>query len=332
MYDPYWILSAMVQAGAALIAIIGGMVGARYVSLQGDAVVIESAVSDLEVLASRTERELQDARDEAVRWDVRYSVVSDAYLPHLASQDAGLESRFLAAHWVRGFESDDNPSKSKTSDSELRDILDRVGRANEVALARFFFLENEAAEQRVTFPDAPTWSATRHRFAVRDAFDELVCAYSYVHQARTYWHKGEPDHPALATLDAELEDLRNRATDYALGRRRQAQDIVVAAQERASVHADRISSSRARLDRLPTTRDLSRAVWALVSSSLLMIVPSLTVMTVGPASVPLVWRVVLAGGFLVGMAVVLAFLGTLRPSVVNRVAARGSGALGADQG
>lgn len=312
--DVNWLLSALAQASAALIAIVGGLHVSRYVALHAEQQAARRRVEDL----TRREKEAE-ARHTAARKDLDLYYVDDL----LESDDVfevifAKEFEATVADALAAADDDGDDLNQDLLASRLKELSNEL----HVALQQLYQLVPIAEDQ-------PSWSDFRrvheptigHRAAWEWMYDKVCEARGEeARKAESERRKKSPlgslvgyDSSALlrniALGNPQLSGLRNVVSSQheiahiasLRGRAEQAEAEVRAVQQER-----RLASETYEATRQPEGFGLALQVLSLLAI-LGMAVPVI-IMGFSPVTLPPWARAVVIGGFLIGVGLLLRFL------------------------
>ena len=313
--DVNWLLSALAQASAALIAIVGGLLVSRYVALHAEQQAARRRVEDL----TRREHEAE-ARLSGAQTELDYYYVDD-----LLDSDDVFEAIFAkefqptVANVLAAADEDGDDLNQELLASRLVELSNELQRA----LQEIYPLAPASEDQ-------PSWLDFKrdhelgigHRAAWEWMYDQVCEARrEEARKAEAERRKKSPfgslltdyDHSALlrniAISSPQLSGLRNVVTSQheiahiasLRGRVEQAEAEVRALQQERRLADETYESTRQ-----PEGFGLALQVLS-VLAILGMAVP-VVIMGFGPMTLPPWARAVVIGGFLAGVALLLRFL------------------------
>lgn len=315
--DPAPYLSTVILTSAALVAIVGGLLVARFVSLDSDGLSSRKVITDAEAGLATARQRASDAHGNLVRWLARRFIVGGTVLGEIGSGHVDLgDLRRLA--------------DCDLSDAELQPFVDEVaaefGQARVVLAAvpaeRIREADYEWDDFRTASADLPetSWPAVWAQVFERIAAD---VAEKDADLRRTYEEDLRRTNPMAAALSLHVPDfgpadrrriramaLANSKTDYvAIGERRR--DELSKADQRAE---QRVEDYESELNRLRQAHAEivrpDRRMWAgvviLVLFAIAGVAVPLWVMSRGPASLAQVrWTFYL---FAAGLAALLLYI------------------------
>jgi len=278
--DVNWLLSTAVQSGAALVAIVGGLLVSRLVGLVADRRSLLRQLHQVERGCEVAQAAEEEARRELEGFNFHYFrtwVHDRLFEAHGNLDEAQVDAAIAESGW--------DVSRSDR-DRFLGVIVPRVQRAFEVA-------ENDEAEPSARLSDD-----------VRP--DELNDAIERLRRERprasstfggSVLYGGIPD-PALSaariqTRDRRLDELERALTSAEVERR--ASDM-------------RAEHLRSALAELAQPGGFSRTFWSLGYLSVACVVLPLAVMASAPTALPAVYRGAIVLAFVSGLAVFFAEL------------------------
>lgn len=284
--DPNWLLSTTVQASAALVGIVGGLLISRLVALSGERSGLQRQLGVAEVEEGRERAVLEECRSARLD-DAAWRLRRDAVSAIANSIDDVDVDATIEQHGPRG-----------TSAGELRpyvvELVDHVRQvygtlATQLALDDLPYSIEEVVEQGVRF----------------DPVDEdIVGAVLVALRARR---------PRSVPFNEVLPLRLSAMLDSTLYARQQAVIDGLLAQETDARHAHeaacaRVELAAAALELKGQPARLKEALVVLIAFALLGIVYPSLILAVGPTSLRWFWRLSVVGLFLLGLACLLGYL------------------------
>lgn len=129
MTDPNWLLATMAQSAAALVAIAGGFLVSRVVTLASERQGLERRARELEQQTQEQAERLRGAhrRRQAVSWEFFVNLAADKCARRYEQQGSVSPEWLADEHWVRGV-----PTRN-----EMLDLANRLIRTTQQASEHF---------------------------------------------------------------------------------------------------------------------------------------------------------------------------------------------------
>ena len=135
MTDPNWLLATMAQSAAALVAIVGGFLVSRVISLSSEKQGLERRVRELQERTGDTRELLDEARHR--RQPVSWSYFVDSAADDCArKRGTGDPVELARKHWVHGvLESDEMQEMARVSNGMTREAFKKLSSLEPVPLS-----------------------------------------------------------------------------------------------------------------------------------------------------------------------------------------------------
>ncbi|MDN4479610.1 hypothetical protein [Demequina muriae] len=291
MTDVNWLLSAMMQSGAAIVAIVGGMAVARFVSSRRDFDISKAASESADLHLERDEISAEELARNANRLEGQVLATEGAVydeIAHHVDVDYLVETHaFSASTAVRSAFKERCETRIDLL-AEYEGELDLLGRTSNVVV---------------------TWEEVAQRIPIRKRMaDQYLWKYAYLvtlegMAARSLLLWGEVEE-LRREVDADVERA-NEELEKQLGRAREQER-----QKREVVTKSIAESATARAEfaRVKASDDYSLIIRVLGYAAVLMICYPLVLLALPLIEVPLVWRLTAVLPFVAGLGAMSRFM------------------------